>query len=288
MSTCLLAYPDKTPGAVLSGGSWEPLLPLDNLKTAPLIEKARTTDAASASTTWDTDLGAPTHIRLLALVDHNASPSATVRVRCSLSASFASTVYDSGVVSVYAPMHPAGGLPSGHPDASGGGTITQAELADFPQDLYFVLTTGYSIQARYVRVEIFDADNQSGYFQLARCFIAPAWQPGSNMNYGAAFDYESATIADSIPGGVTYYDIRTARRTVTFTLKLATAETLSQSVEMKRRLDIHGELFFVFDPDHATLVERQQSFLATIRELSPLEYAYVSTNVSAYKLAEVL
>lgn len=288
MSNCLMAYPDKTLNSTLSGGSFEALLPLNNLKTKALIDVARTTNAANASTTWDCDLGSTTHVRVLSLINHNASPSATIRVRFSTVADFSSTVYDSGTINMYSPVYPNGGLPYAHPDFYTGGVITQAELVSFPKDRYFVLTDGYSIQARYYRVEIFDSGNVDGYFQLSRCFVAPAWEPGSNMNYGAGMGYESATIQDGIPGSVTYYDVRKSRRFISASFELNTAQGVSFPLEMQRKLDISGELFFVFDAAHSTLVEKQQSFLCTMRELSALEYAYFDNTTIAKRFTEVL
>lgn len=288
MSNCLFAYPDRTLQAALSGGSWQSLLPLSNLKVPELINKARTVDTQNSSTTWDEDLGSIQDVRVISLINHNASKTAIIRVRLSTGANLTNVVYDSGVIPFYTQMYPQGGLPYGHPDFWTGGVISDADLLTFPKDFYLVITGNYSIQARYARIEVFDITNPDGYFELSRCFIALAWQPGANMNYGASFGLETATTADTIPGGPNYYDIKKARRIANFGLEVNAAQGVSFPLEMQRKLDIHEELFFVYDPSDTTLVQKQRSFLCTMKELSPIDNPYFDANTAAYKLSEVL
>lgn len=289
MSNCILAYPDKSLSAAFGGaGSWQPLLPLTNLRVSELALKARSMSNLTSSTTFDIDLGSVQHIRILSLIQHNASPTATLRIRFSTVSDFATTVHDSGSIPFHVPKYPQGGLPFNHPDFWTGGTVDASFLIDFPKDFYYEITTDYSIQARYIRVDITDTTNPDGYFELSRCFVAPAYQPSTNMNYGASFGRESSTLADTVAGGVTYYDKRKLRRFVNFTTEINESQGSSYPLEMQRILDIHGELFFIWNPEDATMVEKQRSFLCTMKELSPLEYAYVDNNTVGYKLAEVL
>lgn len=288
MSNCLLAYPDRTLSATITGGSFTTGLPLSNLKTKLLIEKARTNNVLVGSTKWDINLGVTTHIRVVALINHNASKVATIRVRCSTVADFSTVVYDSGTVPMFGQMYPYNGLPYGHPDFFTGGSISDDAFAVIPKDYYFTVTSNYSIQAKYVRVEIVDTTNSAGYFELSRCIVAPAWEPGTNMQYGAVFGIDTGSTADIAPGSPTYFDNKRGRRYVNFTLEVNEAQGLSFPLSIMQQLDISGELFFVFDPEDTTIMERQRSFLCSMRELSALEYANFDNNVVPYKLTEIL
>jgi hypothetical protein len=97
----MIGYPNRIDAAALSSGSWAATLPLANLQNRVLGKVARSTDATVTSTKFDIDLSAPKNIRVLALVNHNLSLLATVRIRGATDAAFASTVYDSGYVAVW-------------------------------------------------------------------------------------------------------------------------------------------------------------------------------------------
>ena len=52
---------------ILTRGSWEPSLPLANLKDPLLVNAAQSTNAAKASTQWEVDFSVPRDERLLEL-----------------------------------------------------------------------------------------------------------------------------------------------------------------------------------------------------------------------------
>ena len=81
MSNILLAYGNKATGATLSGGQWESLLPLTNLKDGRLGKVARSDDATVYDTRFRFDLGANYVLRALALVNHNLTTAARWRVK---------------------------------------------------------------------------------------------------------------------------------------------------------------------------------------------------------------
>jgi len=85
MSNILLAYGNKATGATLSGGQWESLLPLTNLKDGRLGKVARSDDATVYDTRFRFDLGANYVLRALALVNHNLTTAARWRVKVGTS-----------------------------------------------------------------------------------------------------------------------------------------------------------------------------------------------------------
>lgn len=285
MSNCILAYPDKAlTASLLGGGSWQ--LPLAHLQEDVLNTKARSADCQITSTYWYIDLGSLTDVRVIALLNHNASPTATISIRMATDVNFNNIVYTSSVLPFYGVKYPQGGLPWGHPDLWSGGIVSATDLTKLAKQFYLVVTEEYSLQARYVDFQVTDTTNPDGYFELSRCFIAPGWQPGVNMGYGASFGRETATESETISGGATYFNIKKSKRTAEFILELPVAQAVSFASWMQIELDIHGELFFVFDPEDTSVLEQQRSFLATMRELTPLEYPYYNTNTVGYKLVE--
>jgi len=290
VSNCILSFPDRTlaAAATLSGGSWlTGDLSLASLKDQDIKRVARSTDLNTASTTFSIDLGSAQDIRVVCLLGYNASKTATVRIRAGAVSNFSDGLYDQ-TKPFYFTMYPQGGLPWGHPDFWDGGIMPDDLIANFPRQLIAILTTGYSLQVRYLRFDISDASNSSGYFELGRCFIAPAWQPSRNLLYGITFGLETKTTSEETRGGSEFFDVWAYRRLTQFTLSLNAAQGLAQVFEMQRRIGIHDELLFVRDPDDATMVEQLRSFLCTMRELDPIANPYCDRSTAAYKLREKL
>ena len=102
--------------AVLSGGSWQPSLPLANLQQPTLAYVARSVDALATSTRIDIDLGnATTVVRLLGVMRHNLSTAATYRVTGGSSVG-ATDGYDSGSLPVWPRIYDYMDLPYGAPN----------------------------------------------------------------------------------------------------------------------------------------------------------------------------
>ena len=131
--------------AVLSGGSWQPGLPLANLQQPTLAYVARSVDALATSTRIDIDLGnATTVVRLLGVMRHNLSTAATYRVTAG------STVggvdgYDSGSLPVWPRIYDYMDLPYGAPNWWSG-QISDAEAVNYP--LKLLHDTGSNCPAR--------------------------------------------------------------------------------------------------------------------------------------------
>lgn len=284
MSNCIFAYPDMTIDATVTQGlgSWE--LPPNNIKDKALAVKARFAGALIADFT--VSFAEEKHVKVISLVGHNASPTATIRIIGRDTNEIG--VYDTGLIPFYGNYYPNGGLPFEHPDFWTGGLITAAKMNEINKNTYFVVTDSFSIKMKSIYVYIEDQSNPAGYFDFSRCFIAPGWTPSVNMGYGASFQYESTSEVESIPGGPSYYNKKRLRRVLSFGLELNQAQMLSYPLEMTRELDIDGEIFFVFDPEQTTVVEQQLSFLGTMKELSALEFPYFDASTKGYSLREVL
>ena len=246
----LLCFPNLTDSATItSTTAWVSTLPLTNLQDRRLSKRARTDASTSAVLTLD--LGAAKSIWGVALAGHNLSVTATIRVRGSTASSFATTEYDSGIVTAWPGI-------TDHAEADGfvgfSPIMTGAELAN----------------CRYWRIDVADVMNLDGFLEFGRVFIGAGWKPERPPSFGWSLSYEDATVIESSLGGVEYFDERPQVRVLTTGLDYLTpAEFQGQAMAMLRQ-GVAGELMMIFDEtDISTHV--RQSFIGRLRTLSPIE-----------------
>lgn len=288
MGNPLFAFPDRTLGATLSGGSWLAGLPLANLKDPLLSKVARSTDDALASTKFDFDLGADRVIRVLAICRHNASAVATARWTFYSDAGRTQLAHDTGWLPFYLNFWPVGAQEWEEPE-SWSGTLSAEDLAAYnpKPDLWHVLAQ--PIFKRYGRLEVSDTANPDGYFELGRSFIAPALQAVQGVMIDPSAGWQSQTQVEKSLGGVEYFGTRRAARVIAGTCDyLTTAEGMVMGFDRQRRLDIHGELYFVWDPDDTLLLYRQRSMLGRFVELDPLAFPYFNGTRNPFSLKEII
>lgn len=289
MANCIIAFPnyvDATYYSVaFSGGSWQAAMPLTNLRDRLLVKVARSTNDDLASTIVIVDLGAPRDVRVIAIPSHNMSRDALIRVRGASDSGFSNVLLDTGWQDVWRVIYPFGSLPFGHP-SFWDGKITEEDRQGYPMPFVYVASS--TVNARYWKFEINDTSNADGYVELSRLFLAPGWQPDVNMAYGNQLGWETETLVEGSLGGARFYDGRNSRRVWKFSINnLTVDDALSWPFEIQRKQGIDGQVFFVFDPEDTTHLHRR-AFLATIRQLSPLEFPYHNRNNAAFELEEVI
>lgn len=285
MSNCMIGFPNRTDAATLSNGSWVSTLPLANLQNRVLGKVARSADATLASTKFDMDLGAPKNIRLAAIINHNCSLTALMRLRGASDSGFTSVVYDSGWTAVWPVVYTTSSL-EWEDDNWWSCQYTAEEMAGYTAAFVQALPT--NTLARYWRIEINDTTNSAGYVQIGRVFIGPAWQPSISMTYGEAIAWETATTAQTALGGAEYFQRRTPYRVQTFTLNwMNTDEALSNAFEIQRRAGMDAEVLWVFDPDDTVHALRRR-FIGRLRKLNPIQHPYLNTHSTAFEIKELL
>lgn len=262
MANMMLGYPDKTLTATLSEGSWLVALPLNNLKTAALATVARSSDATTASTKFKVDLGSSQAVRLFSLYKHNLTDSATVKITGSNNSDMSAPVYSGSFVAV------------------------PAALTGYQKVYTLILSADTT--ARYWRIEISDTSNPAGYVQLARCLVMSVFTPTVNLMYGGSIAPTTDTATERSLGGVDYYDRREPRRTCKFGFDtLTTSEAMTQ-MDMQMDLGIDEELFFVYASDDTGQTLMRRSWLATLRQMSAIEYPAYDRHSVAYEIQEIL
>jgi hypothetical protein len=109
-----------------------------------------------------------------------------------------------------------------------------------------------------------------------------------NINYGGSIGFESRTVVDEAIGGAEFFDQRRAPRIAQIRLGyMTTDEAYSRAFELQRLLDVHGEVFFMYDPDD-TLHLIRRSWLARCKTLSAIEHPYLDNHATAFELKEIL
>lgn len=268
MANAILAYGNLVDSATLSGGAWLAALPLTNLQDRRLGRVARSASLETAATQFDMDHGKARAMRVVALVNHNFSLTAQYRVRLAATADFASPLYDSGWTDVWPVVFPFGTEPWGSPRLWTGRFSTE-DVEGYNAPLIQILPK--TIYARYVRVEIDDADNDAGYVNFGRVFAADGWQPEYNMVVGASIGFRNRTETQEALSGAKYFNRRASPRITKFELPVMPEdEAMAQNYEIQRGVGVSGEILFIWDPDDTVHALRRQ-YLGTLVELSPIE-----------------
>lgn len=271
MGSAIISYPDKTLSSTLSGGSWNGSFPLTNLKNKLISKKARTTNTLAASSTILIDAGAAITVRCLALIAHNFSYAATVRVRGFTDSGYTLLVSgsDTGTVSA---------VPQ---------TITSTEAIDCPKNWISCYATDKS--ARYWKVEITDTANAAGYIEVGRCWLGEATiAPTIGPDYGASVKYEPRDVMVESFGGVAWGNANAARRISTMSFPVLSATEKFKVLLAQKALGKIGECLWVMNylADARDMV--MDSYLASIEEASPIEFPYYGNHETGFTIKEVL
>lgn len=286
MGNVAFGWPMIGDSATLTGGSWEASLPLTNLQTPELSEVARSVDDANASTLFVVDHGTARYVGIVALSRHNLRSSATWRVRHGPNADGTSPTYDSGILQCWPEQWPADVLPQGHPNAATRlYTDAQINALNPPRDIVHVFAEA---SARYTRIEIFDTANTDGYVQIGRLTCAPIFSPTYNFAVGSETGFDDGTVIGRSLSRVKFYDEKPRARTLSMQfLNLPQAEAMSVVAEMQQQLGLSGQVYVVPDQSDTYYLQRR-AFLATLRQLSPVQLAAAGYASVPLVLDEVL
>ena len=274
-------------GAALSGGSWLSTLPLTNMQNRLLAQVAQSTDLALSSTQFLITLDKPRMLQIFALLGHNLSTSAQIRVTGYSDAGL-TTVYpnaDSGWVDafpVYAPMSQL--APEDANWLTGKSTLEN--LDRFPRGSFYLFPNVHNVQ--YWLVQINDTANTNGYVSIGRLFAAPIVQTSVNFLYDSGFGWASDTAYKRSKGGVKFFNTSPPYRTVGLNFDFLTSSEMYYSfMEMQRRLGKDREFFVCLFPNnlqYRTLF----SFQANFESLSQFTWKNYARQAIQFQLTESL
>ncbi|WP_146255340.1 hypothetical protein [Azospirillum sp. TSA6c] len=288
----MLSYPnwvDATYYSVaFSGGSWQPALPLTNIRDRLFSKMARSTNATLGSTKFTIDLGVLRSILSLAIPRSNISRTGQVRVllyQTDPAVGSPSAVGDTGWVDYWRTVYAWGSLPFEHPSWLDG-KLTEEDRQGYPMP--WVYTFASAVLARYAVWQFSDASNPDGYIDIPRAYMGPGWSPSTGIQVGATLGWEDPSVVEQSLGSVLFFDERPGFRVARFSVPyIQTNEGMGTALELIRQLKTVREMFFSYDASDNTNVHRW-SFPATIRQLSPLEWATPNLNTVNFELREVV
>jgi hypothetical protein len=279
VANVLIAYQNRADESTLSGGTWLASLPRANLQNRLVQKVARSSGLTLAATQFDFDLNSVTKpIGVVALVVHNLSVTAKVRISGNSSASFASPIYQSAWVDVW----PAGMVPLSllewEADNFWLGTLSESARAGYQSPFLHVLPSPQTL--RYWRVEIDDTANPDGYVQIGRLFASATWRPAINYSIGAELGYTDPTPIETSLSGAEYFDVRGRAREFNFSLDgLTESEAYDYVLQLQRIAGVSGEILIAPDLDDATRIPAR-SYVGRLVDLSPI----VNSNVGRFRV----
>lgn len=280
MGSVCIAYPNRAATATLSGGVWQ--TGLSPLLTRPLADVARSSGLALAATRFDVDLGQTRAISFIALVRHNLSIAARVRISIG-STPGAADIYNSAWLDAWPAVRPRDAQ-SWYAAGWWNGKLTAEERSLVSGDYSLLLPT--VVIARYMRVEIDDQTNPAGYVEAGMLFIADGWRPVVNMDWGYTLQWQDRTQVDETASGQEFFGQKARRRRASFRLSwMPTDEAMGRALDLDGQLGLSGDLYFLTDTDD-TLHKMRRSFLCRLEQTSEITHAGYDRHGKAYQVIE--
>lgn len=193
------------------------------------------------------------------------------------------TEYDSGMFDA-TPVVPWGSWPWGTPNLlTGTMTDEEREKRTLPTIKVFD-----NVITKYWKFEVDDTTNTDGYVTIPRIVVAPGIEFSINPEYGAQIGVETDTTATRSLGGSDFYQRRGNRKVMVLQFRnLELDELYNVGLDLILDRGIDKQVFVVFNPEDESNLWRN-SMLATMKELSPLQFDYHQHGSKAFSLEQVL
>lgn len=251
-----------TDAGTYTGGSWVSSggLALGNLTTQDVMELARSTDTAEASTWWRVDLGRLTPLSMFAILNHNGSTVARRRHVVTNSPTNAGTpVYDSGWERMRTPTEVWGTRPFGAFPFDG------IDTAAYPGGLVDLHVAPSTVYGRYLFTYLSDTNNAAGYLQAGRFMAGEVWT--QSMAFGAKVRTADPSEPRRTRGGRRLVRRRPRFREVSITFEHMTErDAMATAFEIDRQLGKDGDFLLVYDPDDAPAVRFRRTVYAALTD----------------------
>lgn len=257
---CALVYPNLATGTA-SAGSWLAGMPASNVLTRELAAVARSTDAAVLSTKFRLDHGAAVSWQALSIKAHNLTSASQIKISKGTTA---------GGTDVYAGVF-----------VNCWNMTTSYDGSQF--EIIVWLPSAQS--ARYDTIELSDTANPAGYVEIGRLFLGSAFTT-SNVIMGLTDGFMDLSSKDRADSGALWITARTRLRTVSMTLDALSLTEGSTLHEMQRTLGTIDEVLYIPRTDDIAYSQRY-GYIATMEELSAIEYPYYRTRKLPVRLTEI-
>ncbi len=239
-------------------------LPITNLQDRQIVKIWRNSQTTAQI---DVDFGQGRIVDFAALIKHTISQTGKIRWRLSNASDFSSTVYDSGLIDAWPIVEEFGTLPWGV--FSWGGYLNITVAAQYTISTFAVLSS--PVQARYLRIDISDADNTDGYIQAGRLIAGPAYKPSINYGNGIEFEFVDDSRVTKSRGGQTFIDEIERFRRIRFDLINLPENEMFQNVfnAIDRLRGVAQDILIIPQPDEPTTWITQNIY-GRITQTSPI------------------
>lgn len=286
MANLAMLWNNLSDAATLSGGNWIAGLPLTNMQNKLISKVARSTNDLTASTQFVVDLNSATALfSAVALVNHNFSSVAKVRISTSTVSNFASVNYQSDWLDVYAPFYSTPEL-SWSSANFWTGRVSDSDLVGYIRSFFYKIPT--TQRCRYLKIEIDDTTNIANYLQIGRLMVGPLFQMAVNYDWGAGLGWLDSSVVSKSLGNTPFFDQRPKQRVFTCDANyLPSLQALAEVFEIQRRLGVTGEVFVAPDLDDIQHGFRR-NMLGRFTNLTPLSLQSAVYYKSAFEIEEIL
>lgn len=272
----LLATPVLSDTATLSGSASSGSLTIDNLKTVSLKEVYRAADASNVVIV--ADLLEPKIVNLVALIGHSGSSRSYARVTAANTMNDLDTApnFDTGYV-------PFRSHQSGY-DASWAASVVNENSGALEKNM-FLQHFGEQVY-QFWKIEI--SDPNSSYLDIGRLYIANAWQPETNMDYGLAEGIVDPSRKNRTVGGDTASVERKTWRWVEFTLSYLTKDEMFLSVfQIEKTRGRTKDVLYIVDPDETDYLQFR-SIYGTMETIQPKIHTNFGLFSKSFRIEELL
>lgn len=264
----IIGWPNRAPQAQYTGGVWLPQLPLENLQSRHYWLAARSKGASLDSTQWRMDFGQERNLRCIAVLRHNLSRTARIRVQLG-SEEWGSDRFDSMWQPVWR-MTFDGDLLEWESNSYWEGSVDDPFAFVGSNFAAFIVLPDW-INARHVRIQIDDRSNASGFVQIGQLFVGGGFQPFYNPDYGLKDGLTDKSEVERTSHGYAFFDTREKLRNVKFLLDALSLTEGDVVYEMLRRQGVTKQVLYLPYPDDQQRTQRY-GFLGRFEELSALDY----------------
>lgn len=283
MSYFTLYHTNTVETAALSGGSWQPNLPLMNMLNPITTKRARSTNAQLASTQFRVALADSITAHGIQIIATNLSSAALYRISWYTDQTYTAEIDDTGWISIGISINWA----------------NQAEWFDWLSPDFWLGATGFldpdnqgvdirhtfsqPTSVKYLKIEFDDVTNAKAYVEVGHLYIGHAFVPSINVSPDPIFQRISLTSSADAIGGAQYFNRRGSRKRLVITWPLLPQEEVLDDIdEIVRIHDIDKPVYVDLDPDNLQS-GRNTAFLARIHTLpeSKLVLAFLEEGTAA-------
>lgn len=285
MSNIGISYVNLIDDATLTSinsSDWTSQAPLSFLQDTMISRRAQSSDLDASKTIVNFDLGDAETVGVFGIIYFNASVTAKVRLVLSATSDFdgygedisGSTIdYDTGYVDVWPSVITVVNV-EWENDEFWFGRVDQKLVAAYGQPNWIhVVNSGTAVSARYGRLFISDESNDESRIKIGRLWCGPLFQPEINFISGASLGWVPQTKVKRGSGGSKSVQKKRMYRTFTFTFDALSNAEGYETLDMKRVLDLDGQVLIVADYEDEVNGFRR-NFLGIQRQVDPLSYPY--------------